>query len=51
MHSYQASVEKPCYCDGRPIPPAYQEVAFDKKTLKLSDLADINIIEAPKLAK
>ena len=42
MPGTAAPNQKPCYCDGRPIPPAYKEATFDKKTLKLSDLADIS---------
>ena len=56
MKSYNAEVrmpEKPCYCDGKPIPikpPSAKQAFFDREKIKLSDLADINIIEAPNLA-
>jgi len=42
---------RPCYCNGQPLHERLPEPAFPRDKIKLTDLADISIIEAPSLSK
>ena len=57
MHTHSAAEvdSRLCFCNGQPVPvmppPQAQEATFDKSKIKLSDLADITIVEAPSLVR